>query len=102
MQENVSQKSKCSLNISNKSYQGTHSRVPRLKTWCELEQVELAPTKADPELAGVMTTLFGTPVNTTLPRTIRHPFLITGTAVIVILAYNIYETCMLDQDQDQD
>ena len=64
----------------------TYSRVPRLKTWRELGLVEVAPTKADPELDGVMTTLFGTPVKTTLPRTMRQPFLITGTAVIVIFS----------------
>lgn len=56
-----------------------------MKTWCELGAVEVAPTNADPELDGVKTTLFGTPVRTTLPLTMRQPLLITGTAVIVIV-----------------
>lgn len=35
----------------------TYSRAPRLKTWRELEIVELAPMKADPEFTGETTTL---------------------------------------------
>lgn len=65
----------------------THSRTPRLKTCQELGLVEFAPTKADPELAGETTTLSGTPVRTTFPLTMRQPFLMTGTAVIVIFYY---------------
>lgn len=46
---------------------------------------------ADPPLAGEMTMFGGTPVKTTLPPTMRQPFLITGVVVIVIFAYGFLD-----------
>lgn len=59
-------------------------------TWQELEIVGFSPKKADPELNGDATTLSGTPVRTTLPLTMRQPFLMTGAAVIVMFKLRIY------------
>lgn len=55
-----------------------------VKTWRELSSEEVAPTKAEPQVAGETTTFAGTPGRMTFPRTVRHCSLTIGVAESVI------------------
>lgn len=63
----------------------TYSRTPRLNTWRELGDGDVAPKKAEPLLAGETRMFCGTLLRTTLPLTMRQPSLMIGVALIVIL-----------------